>query len=90
LRKERNRASAAASRKKKDDRIEQLEAQVRALLGENARLKLEAQMKRAMEQQQPQQPRQGGSTSFDSASYGLHPLDSCFKSLPAVSALSNG
>lgn len=94
LRKQRNRASAAASRKRKDDRIDQLEAQVKLLLGENARLKLQAQMKQAMDQQQqsadPSLAAPMASSSFSSAGYGLHPLDSCSNSLPAVSAPYNG
>lgn len=93
-RKARNRASAAASRKRKDDRIEQLEAQVQVLLGENAQLKLHAQMKQAMDESSSAASSSMSMTpnsSFPSTGYGSYPLESCTNNqLPAVSALYNG
>jgi len=98
LRKARNRLSAAASRKRKDDRIEELQAQVNALLGENAKLKLEMQRRQAAEANSGENVDPFGlapcsaQAPFFSHSGNQRPhhvANSCPNTLPAVSALLN-
>jgi len=98
-RKQRNRESAAASRKRKDDRITHLEQQVAALLRENARLKLDAQVRQQHQHRhhdagaadlQNAPPASSAPDAFalsSSAGYGTHSANSCTNQLPAVSAL---
>lgn len=91
LRKIRNRESAAASRKRKSDRIVELEAQVAELMKENASLKTQlvcpGRGYNHLSSPSPSRRRSISPSASLASSSVAHPVVSCSNQLPAVYAL---